>query len=355
MSAERNLLFDLVSIASASYKEAEACDYLNARLPSLGWDRSYIDDVGNVVATKGEGDNEIILLGHIDTVEGGPEPKVEDDTLWGRGAVDAKGPLCAMALAGGKVKLAQNCKLTLIAAVGEESDSRGILYRLSLHKPKACIVGEPSNTRGITIGYRGCIRAIIKAEDSGGHRSADEGPLTSVTLAASEILNRLRSNDQSGKSIAYSPSGAVVYMQGREKGQRSAKMELDIRVPIGGTLEEYRLLVEKICEKYEVEHDIILAIPSHVTDKNNIVAKAFRAALRRQKLEPRVVVKSGTADFNHAAAWNCPMVAYGPGDSTLDHTMNEHIVLNEYFKSIDVLETAIALISSYVSSGVGFL
>jgi len=216
-------------------------------------------------------------------------------------------------------------------------------------------VGEPSNTRGITIGYRGCIRAIIKAEDSGGHRSADEGPLTSVTLAASEILNRLRSNDQSGKSIAYSPSGAVVYMQGREKGQRSAKMELDIRVPIGGTLEEYRLLVKKICEKYEVEHDIILAIPSHVTDKNNIVAKAFRAALRRQKLEPRVVVKSGTADFNHAAAWNCPMVAYGPGDSTLDHTMNEHIVLNEYLKSIDVLETAIALISSYVSSGVGFL
>ncbi|SDX80172.1 acetylornithine deacetylase [Acetomicrobium thermoterrenum DSM 13490] len=355
MSAERNLLFDLVSIASASYKEAEACDYLNARLPSLGWDRSYIDYVGNVVATKGEGDNEIILLGHIDTVEGGPKPKVEDDTLWGRGAVDAKGPLCAMALAGGKVKLARNCKLTLIAAIGEESDSRGILYRLPLHKPKACIVGEPSNTRGITIGYRGCIRAILKAKDGGGHRSADAGPLTSVTLAASEILNRLRSNDQSGKSIAYSPSGAIVSMRGQERGRRTAKMELDIRVPIGGTLEEYRLLVEKICKKYKVEHDIALAIPSHVTDKNNIVAKAFRTALRRQKLEPRVVVKSGTADFNHAAAWDCPMVAYGPGDSTLDHTMTEHIVLSEYFKSIDVLETAIALISSYVSSGVGFL
>ncbi len=348
MSAEINLLLDLVSIPSTSYKEDKACAYLNARLPSFGWDRSYIDNVGNVVATKGEGDNEIILLGHIDTVEGRPTAKVEDDILWGRGSVDAKGPLCAMAIAGGKVKLARNCKLSFIAAVGEESNSRGILYRLPLHKPIACIVGEPSNTRGITIGYRGCIRAILKSEDGGAHRSANGGPLTYVTFAASEILNRLRSNDQFGKSIAYSPSGAIVSMWGQEKGRRTAKMELDIRIPIGGALDEYCLLVEKICKKYKVEHDIALAIPPHVTDKNNMVAKAFRTALRRQNLEPRVIVKSGTADFNHAAAWNCPMVAYGPGDSTLDHTMNEHIALNEYLKSIDVLETAMALICSYI-------
>ena len=75
MSAEINLLLDLVSIPSTSYKEDNACAYLNARLPSFGWDRSYIDNVGNVVATKGEGDNEIILLGHIDTVEGRPTAK----------------------------------------------------------------------------------------------------------------------------------------------------------------------------------------------------------------------------------------------------------------------------------------
>ncbi|MEI7989602.1 MAG: hypothetical protein WCI88_11245, partial [Chloroflexota bacterium] len=35
--------------------------------------------------------------------------------------------------------------------------------------------------------------------------------------------------------------------------------------------------------------------------------------------------------------WNCPSVAYGPGDSNLDHTPKEHISKSEYLKSIDVL------------------
>jgi LysW-gamma-L-lysine carboxypeptidase len=35
--------------------------------------------------------------------------------------------------------------------------------------------------------------------------------------------------------------------------------------------------------------------------------------------------------------WNCPIVAYGPGDSALDHTPEEHIVLKEYQRGIAVL------------------
>ena len=35
--------------------------------------------------------------------------------------------------------------------------------------------------------------------------------------------------------------------------------------------------------------------------------------------------------------WNCPILAYGPGDSSLDHTPDEHIDLDEYLRAIDVL------------------
>jgi LysW-gamma-L-lysine carboxypeptidase len=31
------------------------------------------------------------------------------------------------------------------------------------------------------------------------------------------------------------------------------------------------------------------------------------------------------------------MVAYGPGDSSLDHTPHEHIDLNEFLRAIEVL------------------
>jgi LysW-gamma-L-lysine carboxypeptidase len=38
-----------------------------------------------------------------------------------------------------------------------------------------------------------------------------------------------------------------------------------------------------------------------------------------------------------APIWNCPTVAYGPGDSDLDHTPNEHILVSEYQHGVQIL------------------
>jgi len=45
-------------------------------------------------------------------------------------------------------------------------------------------------------------------------------------------------------------------------------------------------------------------------------------------------------------AWNCPIAAYGPGDSALDHTPDERIEIDEYLRSIRVLTTAIGSIAA---------
>ena len=34
----------------------------------------------------------------------------------------------------------------------------------------------------------------------------------------------------------------------------------------------------------------------------------------------------------------CPIVAYGPGDSALDHTPDEHINLDEYLRACRVVQ-----------------
>jgi len=39
-----------------------------------------------------------------------------------------------------------------------------------------------------------------------------------------------------------------------------------------------------------------------------------------------------------ASRWRVPMLAYGPGDSALDHTPQEHIEIAEYKRGISVLE-----------------
>ena len=35
--------------------------------------------------------------------------------------------------------------------------------------------------------------------------------------------------------------------------------------------------------------------------------------------------------------WLCPIVAYGPGDASLDHTPEERIELDDYARAIRVL------------------
>ncbi len=72
--------------------------------------------------------------------------------------------------------------------------------------------------------------------------------------------------------------------------------------------------------------------------KNSPLVRAFLKAIRAEGGRPAFQVKSGTSDMNVVGpAWNCPILAYGPGDSALDHTPHEHVDLNEYHQAIDVL------------------
>jgi LysW-gamma-L-lysine carboxypeptidase len=50
------------------------------------------------------------------------------------------------------------------------------------------------------------------------------------------------------------------------------------------------------------------------------------------------VLKGGTSDMNVVGVtWTCPIIAYGPGDSNLDHTPDEHIALDEYARAVGTL------------------
>ena len=84
-----------------------------------------------------------------------------------------------------------------------------------------------------------------------------------------------------------------------------------------------------------------------VQEKHTQLVRAFLSGIRSQGGEPRFVNKTGTADLNVVApVWKCPAVVYGPGDSVLDHTPNEHINLDEYQKAVDVLSAALVKLTS---------
>jgi len=50
-----------------------------------------------------------------------------------------------------------------------------------------------------------------------------------------------------------------------------------------------------------------------------------------------------TSDLNVLVpAWGCQAVAYGPGDSKLDHTPDEHVSIAELERAVAVLEAALS-------------
>ena len=79
-------------------------------------------------------------------------------------------------------------------------------------------------------------------------------------------------------------------------------------------------------------------VPAYRAEKNTPLVRSFLAAIRAEGGEPGFTVKSGTSDMNLVApVWNCPTLAYGPGDSSLDHTPDEHILISEYQRAVRVL------------------
>ncbi|MYE26875.1 MAG: M20/M25/M40 family metallo-hydrolase, partial [Chloroflexi bacterium] len=80
-------------------------------------------------------------------------------------------------------------------------------------------------------------------------------------------------------------------------------------------------------------------------DRNSALSRQFRRAIRASGGVPRFVNKTGTSDMNIVGPrWNCPIAAYGPGDSALDHTPNEHTNLDDYLRAIDVLTSVLETI-----------
>ena len=329
------LLVDIVAVPSPTGHEEDAARMLADRLPRFGWETSHLDGAGSVIATRGNGDKELVLLSHIDTVPGGPKLFVNEERIEGRGSVDAKSPCCALAVGGGAVEVPRDWRITFVAAVGEEIDSRGARFRMPLHEPAALVVGEPTGSNGVALSYRGRILFSFVAEDSGAHRSGSPGPMSDTVLAAASMM-QITENMGKGYSIA------IMEMEGHEAGRRSASITMDLRTPIGAQQEELELMLNETAAAFGGGLNVIEYVPPHEVHKSDPVIRAFRTAIRDVTGEPpRVLAKQGTCDFNVLSTWGCPMGAFGPGDSKYDHSSNEQIEIKEFLRGIEVVKGAL--------------
>jgi LysW-gamma-L-lysine carboxypeptidase len=355
-------LIGLVSQYSPSGQERGAVEWLVARMKSLGYDDAFIDEAGNAVGVMGKGTKQVVLLGHIDTVPGeipialtlNPSRTGRGELLYGRGSVDAKGPLACFADAVAQVGAKDGWQFVVIGAVEEERDSEGARFVATQYKPDFAIIGEPNQWDRMALGYKGSAWANVTVKREQAHTASGE-----VTAAESavEVWLKIKTYIDSfnaDKQKAFDK--LLLTLRGMDSDSNDfeqwARLKVGVRLPVEVPPEDWYEKLNKISDSHlrgdchlTVE-PIGFAIPAWECEKNTSLVRAFLSGIRSQGGEPRFVYKTGTADLNIVApVWKCPAVVYGPGDSALDHTPNEHINLDEYAKAVTVLSEALKKLS----------
>lgn len=337
---EIQLLEGLLKIYSPTGQEAEAVDYLVTQMRAGGLE-THVDEIGNAVGEAGPNDapRTMMLLGHIDTVPGFIPVTRNGDRLNGRGAVDAKGPLAAFTAAAIQAsKQLTGLRVIVIGAVGEEGDSRGAHFIKDRYRPDFTLIGEPSGWEKITLGYKGSAWFEYEVRRALAHTAARDESACELAVA---FWNRVTAwaaerNDANPKMFEQVLPTLREMSSGSDGFAERARLKFGVRLPPGLEVAELSEVLRALAREADLK--LIEGIPAYRSEKNTPLVRALLAAIRQAGGNPSFSVKSGTSDMNIVGpAWGTPIVAYGPGDSALDHTPDEHISVSEYQRAITVL------------------
>ncbi|WP_201787203.1 M20/M25/M40 family metallo-hydrolase [Actinoplanes sp. TFC3] len=336
------LLHRMIDIPSPSGREADVADFLAHALAGAGL-RSRIDEVGNVVGEIGTGDGPTIaLIGHMDTVDDPIPTRATGSRIYGRGAVDAKGPLAAMIAAAATAGPQFPGTLIVAGVVEEETPaSRGAMnVRRQWESPDALVIGEPSGWNGIVLGYKGKVDIAYKVHRAATHPS---NPVEkAVEAAAAFWTTAVEAAGPERSHAAFDLPGITLYELTGD--MVDARLELSYRTPPGFDIEGVVARLREAADDGVVE--VLNAVRAVRTTRRDPVVRSLTAGIRARGGTPQPKLKTATSDMNTLAeVWDIPMATYGPGDSSLDHAENEHIVIEEFLHGVGVLGTAIEELS----------
>ena len=365
------LVRGLVAIPSLSRQEQAASAWLVDEMRAGGYDRAFVDDAGNAVGELGDpnASRTIVLLGHIDTVPGNIPVRIEaaegteGALLYGRGSVDAKGPLATFvagaARFGAAAAKAAGLRVVVVGAVEEEAaTSKGARFIASRFDgkadaiPTACIIGEPSHWNRVTLGYKGRLLLDFSADQPMAHSAGPDASVASVVVDYWNWVTAHAARVNDGKDKVFdqlSPSLRRFITSTNEQMHDLVDGQFAWRLPVGFDAEAFMSELTQQANgptgQPANKTTFSLSFRGYEKawrgDRNNALVRSFLAGLRSVDASQKLgfVLKTGTSDMNVVGpVWQCPIVAYGPGDSSLDHTPNEHLPVDEYWKAVNVIE-----------------
>lgn len=362
----------LIATQSLPGQEGEIAALVRDEMVALGYQDVHIDEAGNAIGkVPGRGEAEPSMFNtHLDHVDVGdqaawPHPpfggEVHDDRVWGRGAVDIKGPLAAQVY--GVARLIREGfepagDIYVSGVVQEETGGLGARHLLSHLRTPLVVVGEPSRNE-LRRGHRGRTELLLHAYGRSVHASVPEEGVNPLAVVAGFLRGIERIEMRSDPDLGASTVAPTLIRTDQTSANvvpGEAWLTCDWRSVPGETGEDARRALQAIADASLIEGSRAeVTIPEYsmtaytgmemsvpCVHPGYIVAADHPAVLAAKEILDRILdrdvpvsVWRFATDGGHFAEAGETCLGFGPGDDLLAHTVDEHIEISALEEALD--------------------
>jgi putative selenium metabolism hydrolase len=368
---------ELIRLKSYSGEEGKVAERLKEAFTSMGYDEVFADKYGNIVGhIKGNRPGKKILFdGHMDTVPVPDESKwsrdpfgaeMADGKIYGRGASDMKGALCAMVCAGAYFAEDTGKEFAgdiYVSGVVHEECFEGIASREISKKvdPDYVVIGEASECN-IKRGQRGRAEIVVETFGKPAHSANPQKGVNSVKKMA-RLIGRMEnimmtSDDFLGDGILEITDIKSSPYPGASVVPDYCRATYDRRLLVGETKEGVLKPILEIIEEMEKEDPDFKAKASYAEgqercytgeiiegerffpgwvfgEDDEFVQKAYRG-LKEIGMDPAITHYSFCTNGSHyAGEAGIKTIGFGPSRENQAHTIDEYIEIEQLMKAAE--------------------
>ena len=364
----------MVQCPSESGHESAAAQQAKTVMERLGYDRVWIDEVGNVAGLiKGNGPGSILLEGHLDTVGIGNRSDwrfdpyaaiIDAGRIHGRGTSDMKCALMAM-IYGAADLIPQKQDLAgdiLVAGVVCEEEFEGVAQGVLLDQikpPDLVVIGEASELT-VKIGQRGRAEIVVVTHGKSAH-SSNPGAGINAVKKMNRLLSEMENLDLPQDEFLGSAIIEVTDIHSEPYPGSSVipsmcRATFDRRLLPGETedsvLDPIRKIVQRLGDADpDFSADVSLAQASQVcyTGKTIETKRFFPAwrfnadetfvqqalsAVEQAGLVPKISYYSFCTNASQCAGLRgIPTIGFGPSRENLAHVLDEYVEIDQLEKA----------------------
>jgi len=334
-----------------------------AEMKSLGF-AVESDEMGNVVGTLDLGPGPVVLFdAHMDTVSVAdptawtrdPRGEISDHRLYGRGAMDMKGPLASAIHGVAQCRHQTQGRLVVCATVSEELvEGPALIHVAQKVQPDAVVICEATSLR-VAHGQRGRAEICIDVFGRATHSSRPElginaldalcnalVALQDLPLPSHPVLGRaiLVATDIASKpypALSVVPDFATATLDrrtlpGESEDEIVTAIASSVNAAIAGTGARAKVAVAR--DDFTTYSGMRVSAPNFASawffpDSDPVVRTAVAGLARNGLASSLTVYSFCTNGSGTAGLLGIPTIGYGPGVEELAHRPDEHIEIDD--------------------------